>query len=198
MVSIIIPVYNGEKYLEKCIDSLVDQTYKDIEIIIVDDGSTDKTKDIIEHHCRRDTRIKEICISNSGASSARNIGVSSAKGKYILFVDSDDYIELDTVELLVNKIKKDKSDIVCMGHRKIYAEKTEDFIYSWSDKKIYTSEFAIKQILNLNIKGYICDKFFKRDIWNKYNLVFEKNRYCEDWPVITKYIGNIEKVSFIN
>ena len=198
MVSIIIPAYNSERYIRRCLKSLMAQTYVDIEIIVINDGSTDNTECVINELSVIDDRIKYYTIENSGASVARNIGLQKAQGTYLFFVDSDDYIRENAIEVLVNKIECNKSDVVCMGHTKVYENRIEEYSFPWDDDKIYSSEFAIRNILNFNIKGYICDKFYRRDLWNELGLEFESGRFCEDWPIITKYIGNCKKVSFAN
>ena len=103
-VSIIVPIYNVEKYLSKCIESILSQTYKNIEIILVDDGSPDNSPQICDEYAKKDDRIIVIHKANGGVSSARNAGIDIATGKYIGFVDPDDYIENNMYELMVNKI----------------------------------------------------------------------------------------------
>lgn len=123
-ISFIVPVYNVEKYLSECLDSLVRQTYGNIEIIAVNDGSTDKSGEILSEYACNDNRIKVINQSNQGLSVARNVGMRYVTGDYILFVDSDDYIALHSVELLVSKIKScdsDVPDIVIFSRRNLYS-----------------------------------------------------------------------------
>ena len=100
MISVIIPIYNVEKYLTKCIESVINQTYKNLEIILVNDGSTDNSKEIIDKYSSIDSRIKVINKKNGGLSDARNVGIELAKGEYITFLDSDDWIELNMYEKL--------------------------------------------------------------------------------------------------
>ena len=111
-VSIIVPVYNVESYLSMCLDSLTSQSFEDIEIICVNDGSTDKSLDILKHYSKYDSRVKIVNKENGGLSSARNAGVNVASGKYILFVDSDDWISTNAVEHLYNNAQKNNSDLV--------------------------------------------------------------------------------------
>ena len=106
LVSIIVPIYNTEKYLERCIDSLINQTYKNIEIILINDGSTDNSINILKKYKKIDTRIKIIDKKNEGPNIARKTGLENADGNYIMFVDSDDYIHPNTVEILVSKINE--------------------------------------------------------------------------------------------
>ena len=112
MISIIVPVYNAEKYLNRCISSLLNQTYYNLEIILVNDGSTDNSKKICENAAKNDSRIKLINSVNEGVSLARNKGLKEANGDYISFVDSDDYVEPDYVEKMLLTLKSKKVDIV--------------------------------------------------------------------------------------
>lgn len=115
LVSVIVPIYNVEKYLERCVDSIVKQTYLNLEIILVDDGSTDSSGALCDKLAKKDTRIKAIHKCNGGLSDARNKAIDEADGEYLYFVDSDDYIPLDSIEYLLNKLKDSKSDIAIGG-----------------------------------------------------------------------------------
>ena len=116
LISIIVPVYNVEKYLSKCIDSIINQTYKNIEIILIDDGSTDSSGAICDKYALVDSRIHVLHIENSGVSNARNVGLNHATGDYIGFVDSDDYIEPNMYELLLEELIADDVDVVQCNH----------------------------------------------------------------------------------
>lgn len=125
-VSVIIPVYNVERYVSRCIESIVNQTYPDIEILIVNDGSTDNSTSIIESWVKKDSRITHIYQINSGLSAARNAGMSKATGKYILFVDGDDYIAENCIDILWNEMQKDfEIDIVCFPYVKVFRKKRD-------------------------------------------------------------------------
>ena len=117
-ISIIIPIYNAEKYLKKCIDSLVEQTKKELEFILINDGSTDDTEKIIKSY--KDKRIKYFKNKNQGIGKTRNFGIEKATGKYIMFLDSDDYLEPDSCEFLYNTAEKEKSDLVICDFYKVY------------------------------------------------------------------------------
>ena len=123
LISIIVPIYNVEKYLKKCIDSIINQTYKNLEIILVDDGSPDNCGKICDEYAKKDNRIKVIHKENGGVSSARNVGVENATGEYIGFVDSDDYIEKDMYEVLINNLKKENADISIISNYEVYKNK---------------------------------------------------------------------------
>lgn len=111
LISVIIPCFNAEKYIDRCMESVLHQTYRDLEIILVDDGSTDGTGALLESYCKRDTRVSVLKQENKGAGAARNAGLDIARGKYIGFVDSDDWIKSDMYEYLVGIIKKENADI---------------------------------------------------------------------------------------
>jgi glycosyltransferase involved in cell wall biosynthesis len=119
IISIVVPIYKVEDYIDKCINSLINQTYKNIEIILVDDGSPDRCPEICDNYAKEDNRIKVFHKKNGGLSDARNAGLKLAEGKYILFVDSDDYIELDTCKRFIDIIGNNKPDIVVGNARRI-------------------------------------------------------------------------------
>ena len=105
-ISVLVPIYNAEKYIEKCLDSIVNQTYENIEIVLIEDGSTDNSLEIIKEYSKQDKRIKIISIKNNGVADARNKALENATGDYVTFVDSDDYVEKDYVETLYTNLKK--------------------------------------------------------------------------------------------
>ena len=150
LVSIIVPVYNVEKYLERCLDSLINQTLKDIEIILVDDGSTDDSGNICDKYAKKDKRIKVIHKENGGLSDARNIGLSIANGRYLQFVDSDDFIHKQMIEILYNTIINNNADISICDFDKVY----ENTKIKYNTKEIslnFTLDTLNIIILNINI-----------------------------------------------
>lgn len=112
LISVVVPIYNVEKYIEKCIDSIINQTYTNLEIILVDDGSPDKCGKICDEYAKRDKRIKVIHKENGGVSSARNIGLDNLNGEYVTFIDADDYISNNYCEELLNALKTENADCV--------------------------------------------------------------------------------------
>ena len=176
-ISIIIPVYNCEKYITKCIESLLNQTFKDLEIIIVNDGSTDNSEKIIKNY--KDPRIKLINKKNGGQSSARNIGLDTAYGEYIGFVDSDDWVDSDYYEKLYDAAKKYNADIAMADFirtgpkkHKIRLNITEEKVYEKTENKI--------KIANALKEGCIWNKIYKKEILN--NIRFNEGMYFEDGP----------------
>ncbi len=168
LISIIVPVYNSEKYLDDCISSIVKQTYKNIEIIIVNDASTDSSLDIIESWAKKDDRIivydKK---TNSGVSDSRNIGIEISKGEYIGFVDSDDFIDNDMYEFLLDLITKYDADIARCTFRFIYLDNDGEILDAEVDdvEKVYYGDDLRSEPLRKGTKPCItCNKLFKRNI----------------------------------
>ena len=129
IISIIVPVYNVESYLERCIESILNQSFKEFELILVNDGSTDSCKDICNEYKTKDKRIKVIHKENGGLSSARNAGLDIARGKYIGFVDSDDFINKDMYKTLFNTIQDNNSDMIICDYYKVNEENNDTIIF---------------------------------------------------------------------
>lgn len=156
LISIIVPVYNTENYLEKCLYSLVNQTYKNIEIIIVDDGSPDNSMNIIQKFVLADNRVKVISQKNQGLSGARNTGMNNANGDYIMFIDSDDWIEIDTCEKAINASEKYNADVVFWSYIKEFSNLQKDN-YLFDKTEIIWSEKNINQ-LSRRMVGLVGDE----------------------------------------
>jgi glycosyltransferase involved in cell wall biosynthesis len=185
LITVIIPVYNVETYLRKCIDSVVNQTYKNLQIIIVDDGSTDLSGAICDEYAKKDNRIVVMHKDNGGLSSARNAGMEIAKGQYISFVDSDDWIELTFYEEMMDFIDKYSVDIVMCGAKVIkdsaYIE--DRFIYFKNDCVI-EHDAALEMILKDEIGSQVWCKLSKTKLWD--NIKFPEKRLFEDIPAVYK------------
>ena len=194
LVSIIVPVYNSEKYLKKCIESIINQTYKNLEILLINDGSKDKSKEIcIEFN---DSRIKFIDKENEGVSTSRNIGLESAEGKYIAFVDSDDYIEKKYIEKLLKVLKAQNADCVICGYNRIYENKTEKI--TKEKELILNKEEFLKTILNVqNGTGFCWGKLWKAEIIK--NIQFDPKVFIgEDALFCMMSCKNINKIYILN
>lgn len=179
IISIIVPVYKVEDYLERCIKSLINQTLKDIEIILVDDGSPDRSREICDKFKEIDNRIKVIHKNNGGLSDARNAGLEVASGEYIAFVDSDDWIDSDMMEVLHNLSQKYDADIVECSWREIYTDKIREETNNTEQIIEGNNIFALRSQLQW--------KYFKSVVWNKlykkylFNYIrFPKGRLHED------------------
>ena len=162
-ISVIVPVYNVEDYLKECLDSIINQTLKEIEILCIDDCGTDNSIDILREYSKKDNRIKIISHKeNKGLGPARNTGINEAKGEYISFIDSDDFISKDYYENLYNTAKKYDSDIVNTLNIKFYKnKKLRKFIYTFNEK-----EFESTWNLN-DIENVYSDKAIVPYVWNK-------------------------------
>lgn len=158
MVSVIIPVYNTEKYLKRCLDSVLNQSYTDIEVIVVNDGSTDNSLQILKEYEKNDNRIKLIDQQNQGVSSARNTGLENVNGEYIIFIDSDDWVESNMFELLVENMSVSNSDISCCQYDKEVQTDISNLEVWTYDKSL--TEFIKHQKLN----GSLVNKLIKSEI----------------------------------
>ena len=172
-ISVVIPVFNTEKYLKKCIDSIINQTIKDIEVICVNDCSTDNSLEILKNFAKKDTRIKIIDLKeNKGVSNARNLGIDSAQGEYIYLIDSDDWLDKDYLEQMLNKIRETNSDIIINANFvNEYEDKTKK---AYSNFKFLTENFETldSKIVQKFFPPAIWTRLYKRDFLKKYNLNF--------------------------
>ncbi|MBR5223562.1 MAG: glycosyltransferase family 2 protein [Clostridia bacterium] len=206
-ISVIVPVYNVEKYLNRCVESILNQTYKDFEIILVDDGSPDSCPKMCDELAQNHGQINVIHKENGGLSSARVAGFKEAKGDYILFVDSDDYIENDMLESLMTAIIKDGSDMAICSYFTKYTEKTVKNFLPY-DKPILEGKQEIENdyILPLigykrnakNIPGFLVLRMMKRELISEEFFVSENEYFAEDVVFDLMYSQVIEKISIVN
>lgn len=170
LVTVIVPIYNAEKYLDKCINSIVTQSYKKLEIILVNDGSSDLSKDICEKYAQNDIRIKFIDKKNSGVSDTRNIAINKALGEYILFADSDDWLESDMIELMVSSAKANNSDIVICEFKNFYEDENRTEAMKLKDYSDYSFVDLISDE-STQYGGFPWNKLIRRDcIKNNYHI----------------------------
>lgn len=197
LVSIIIPVYNSEMYIEECIRSVISQTYKNIEIIIVNDGSIDKSEEIIKNLMNEDNRIKYITQENSGPSKSRNNGIDNSNGDYIFFVDSDDTVDNNYIEYMLNEIINKKKDIVCCGYTDIskYGTcKVDDF----KNEDNLNKENFLQMACN-GTAGVLWSKIFKKDIIINNNIRLNEEIFmCEDLIFVLEYISKCKSFGVID
>lgn len=193
-VSVIVPVYKVEKYLTKCLDSLVNQTLKDIEIIIINDGSPDNCQKIIDEYVLKYPNIKSYIKENGGLGSARNYGLQYADGEYIGFVDSDDYVEENMYELLYNKAKQENADYVTCD----LTFKYED--YSKKDHISYGMNNIVSDYHKAGLLSplYAWNKLYKKEILINNNLKFSEGLWYEDLPVTTILFALSNNIGYVN
>ncbi len=198
-VSVIVPVYNAEKYLNKCVDSLLNQTLQDIEIILVDDGSPDKSSIICDEYAKKDSRIKVIHKTNGGVSSARNEGLKIASGEFVAFLDCDDYIEARAYEVAYDIAKSNCCEYVMWGFFCDFVDKDENIIkqtISIPQSKKYEPTQG-EELLNLS--GYLWNKLYSRQLLNELKLSFDDNiTLYEDLLFNAKFITQTTKYVFIS
>ncbi len=193
LISVIIPVFNVEDYLDYCLKSVIEQEYKNLEIILVDDGSSDSSGGICEEYAKKDSRIKVIHKKNGGLSSARNVGLDVMTGDYISFVDSDDYIRVDYISQMVRYIVEDKTDLVICSTKKTTSNKDYRFVPQKSNKHfVYDSPTIKIKMISKKVPMYSVSKLFKASF--KEELRFPEGKLFEDivstWNVIKK-VNNV-------
>lgn len=195
-VSIIIPVYNVKEYVEKCIESVLNQTYKNIEVIIINDGSTDGCEKIVNKYAQKDKRIKVINKENGGLASARNIGLKLVTGNYVMFVDSDDWIAENTIEKLYKELKKEKYDIIEFGYTKVDEKSIIVDGYKFYEKKLLSNESILKEYFSNNIiQEVVWNKIYNRNILQ--GISMQEGRIYEDYMVMPEILINTNELLII-
>lgn len=200
LVSIIVPVYKVEPYLERCILSIISQSYQKLEIILVDDGSPDKCGEICEAFAQNDSRIRVYHKENGGLSDARNFGVERACGEYIAFIDSDDYIAPNYIEYLLSLLKKYNADIACCCMTETY-EDTADYITNDEipNERLMTGKEACRELLGdlyYRVLVTACGKLYRSDIVKRYT--FPVGKLHEDEATTCKYYYTADRVAVGN
>lgn len=200
LISIIVPIYNVEEYLSRCVDSLIRQTYKNIEIILVDDGSTDKCGEICDKYAQKDSRIKVIHKQNGGASDARNSALCIAKGDYLLFVDSDDWIEDETCEVTLKLAIENNADIVPFGWNKVYDNGETKKIPIRILRNEPSVEECIKALMykieEYGVCNFVCNKLCRKELYE--DIRFPKGNEAEDQEVAYKLFHRARKIFICN
>ena len=196
-ISVIAIAYNLEKYIEKCINSLINQTLREIEIVIVDDGSIDATLNKINNIAKQDNRIKILSQKNQGPNTARENGLKIATGKYIQYVDGDDWLVLNACEKLYNQAEKELADVVVFHYQEIYPKQKTRNCYGYNKKLLGTNLFMA--IANGNLLPSLCTKLIRRQFILDCDLEFPKNiTYGEDLALSALLCLQQPKLSFVN
>ena len=204
-VSVIIPVYNAERYLRECLDSVINQTLQDIEIICVDDGSTDNSLALLKEYQEKDNRIKILEQENKGAGAARNLGLQNSIGDYVIFFDSDDYCKKGTLELLYKDIIENNSDIsVChstsfelRNNKKFFTEITYSVNSQYLEGKTYFNPRMVNDCIFQIFTGWPWDKLYCRKFLIDNKLEFQNIRHSNDTYFVLYSLCIANKVSFI-
>ena len=203
-ISVIIPIFNAERYLEKCLDSVIAQTFKDIEIICIDDCSTDNSKEILNNFARKDSRIKAIFFDkNKKQGAARNAGLDIARGKYITFIDADDYVEETLLEKMYKKAERNFCDLVITSVENIVLDKDNKNLMSLKDRLNYkatelnTGFYCFDQYFKILRLGPVA-KLYKRSIIEKYKIRFPENLIHEDVAFYWFYMPYVSNFYYIN
>lgn len=192
LISVIVPVYNAEKYLKKCVESIRNQTYKNFELILIDDGSTDATREICDLFEAADARVFVVHVKNGGAGKARNIGLSYARGKYISFVDSDDYIDERCLEILYNDIKQHHV-MAAFVQVKWISKEIEYSNRKRGIAKLYNKDEFMQEFLNQKILNWsVCGALYDKTVFDK--ILFPEDRFSEDMWVKFFLMTHLRKI----
>lgn len=186
-ISVIVPVYNMERLVGRCLKSIVAQSFEDIEVLVIDDGSTDGSCEVIGEYAAKDQRVKNFRISNAGVSSARNMGLDKASGEYVLFIDADDEIEEDYLRNIADKAKSTCADILVWGIKRCFEdghiEEWKPYLDGSYDRKAFLTAFPREQYwYHIGLYGFVSNKLLKKSIIDRDNLRFDKSlRLMEDY-----------------
>lgn len=191
-ISIVVPVYNVEQYLDKCIQSILDQTYPNLEVILVDDGSTDRCSQICDEWSLRDSRIRVIHQKNAGVAVARNVGIRAAGGEYLYFVDSDDWIATDLCEKVMQVFAVCDVDIVIFNCDQILENGKSLGGTETLREGLLSREDALKNLLQGNINGYLWNKIYRKKVFD--NIWLPERTAFEDMAISYKLLINADQI----
>lgn len=192
-ISIIIPIYNVEHYLKRCLDSVINQNYDDLQIILVDDGSTDGSGLICDEYCKKDSRIQVVHKENGGLSDARNVGLNIAFGDYIMFIDSDDYVSKDFCSCSISDANKTGADIVIFGYTNVYEDYTIESCILKENEKVYSFEDALLMLQNGTMSSFAWNKLYKSSLF-KNGIRYPKGKVYEDVGTTYLLFANAKKI----
>lgn len=196
MISIIIPVYNIEPYIKTCIDSILNQTYKNLEILLVDDGSSDNCGEICDQYAVNDSRIRVLHKENGGLSDARNYGLKEAQGEIISFIDGDDYIDKQFYEIMLSQMRKNNSDIIECGCVKFCDGSTPEAVYESETKIMKPYDWLTESNLGEFVSCVVWNKLYKRSVLE--GILFPVGRHYEDEATTYKAVYKANSITRIN
>lgn len=196
MISVIVPVYNVEEYLERCVNSLLGQSYKDIEILLIDDGSTDKSSEICDAYRQQDSRVRVFHKKNGGQSEARNLGLEKAKGKFLSFVDSDDYVSPDYLSSLYTMMVQKNADISICSYQKTKSDTIEryDSITEFDTLLLHSEETLENMLYRKGIDSYCCGKLYRKNLFDE--IRFPVGELFEDVKIMYKIYDRANLIAF--
>lgn len=192
-VSIIVPIYKAEKYLNRCIDSILAQTFTDWELLLIDDGSPDRSGEICDEYAQKDSRIRVFHKKNGGVSSARNLGLDNVQGEYVTFVDSDDWIDVHMYEEMYNKAIEEDADVVVCDFCSTDCE-NEQYSKGLISKE---RENVIVDVLLWRIAGCLWNKLVRRKEYTDHDLIYPTHNMGEDAALIVQILWNAKRISYL-
>ena len=195
-ISVIVPVYKAEQYIHRCVDSLLAQTFQDFEVLLVDDGSPDRSGEICDEYAKKDSRVRVFHKENGGVSSARQCGMDNARGEYTIHADPDDWVEPEMLEELYKKAKEDDADMVICD---FYIEIENQKFYKVQQPTALSAEGIISDVLSSKLMGSLCNKLMKRSHFVESNIEFPKNlNYCEDLLVCLQFLRRVNRICYLS
>lgn len=192
-LSIVVPVYNAEKFLVKCVNSLLGQNVKDIEVILVNDGSKDNSLEICNEFAKKDSRVKVFSQENSGQGKARNVGMDAANGEFITFMDSDDWVDIDYYEKLIDAAVRNYADIACGSILRVRKE-YKKFRINYKEEKVYTKPQEKVDAARVPDMCYVWNKVYRRSLFERLNLRFVEGMFFEDVDFVTRAVYFSNKI----
>lgn len=196
LVSIIVPVYKAEKWLHRCVDSILAQTMEDFELLLIDDGSPDRSGEICDEYAVKDSRVRVFHKENGGVSSARALGVREANGEYSIHVDSDDYIAVNMLEKMVEKVQELDCDVLMCDY---YEKRGDVIIYNKQQPKSLNPKEILKEMLVCDIHGSLWNKLVKHRLYEEFDLKFYENINArEDLLIWVQLFSKINKVGYLD
>lgn len=199
-ISVIVPAYNAEEYIERCLNSLLDQDFaKSYEIIVINDGSTDDTIKIVEETAKGHENVRVFSQENGGISAARNAGLSRVRGKYVLFTDSDDFVERRYLSALYEAAERSGADITCCNYRNINADNTVGIgcIFRHRPGVFGSAEMLGALLRDITVRSYIWNKMFRRELFTKNDIKFPLGQHFEDVRTMPRLFYHADKIAVI-
>lgn len=205
-VSVIVPVYNKEQKISKCLDSLINQTLREIEIVVVDDGSKDNSAEIVKKYCEKDSRVRYVKQDNQGPGAARNVGIINSKGRYIGFVDCDDYVEHEMYEIMYNAAEQNNCEVAVCQEKNVYVDdeghvtNLGETHFPYNEITVVTGKMVLEWFLNFNYLSLnsACFKIVRKSVFVEKDIYFPDNyRYAEDLTICGGILSVAKSVAVI-